>query len=170
MCITHPLRCIFIADFCIFLLTHYFGRRNPAFRKRLEGGSGRHPPCHSLTVAGELSDSVLSSDQILTAESSWAEYHLCHGGNQSPCQLCLANAGIRTGDAPGNHFNPLALPLLSLKCKFKSWDSPSKLVPIQRNCGDGASATETGATFQNGCSTRGESRWIQTPVGESVRS
>jgi hypothetical protein len=27
------------------------------FLKRLEGGSGRHPPCRSLTVAGELSGS-----------------------------------------------------------------------------------------------------------------
>jgi hypothetical protein len=25
--------------------------------------------------------------------------------------LCLADAEIRTGDAPGNYFNPLALPL-----------------------------------------------------------
>ncbi len=68
--------------------------------------------------------------------------------NHSAIEVGLANAEIRTRESRAR---TLPLPPQSLKCKFDSWDSPSKLVPIQRNCADGASATETGATFRNGC-------------------
>jgi len=94
-----------------------------------------------------------------------AEYHLWAWRNYSSIQVGVANAEIRTGVA-GNRPVPLSLSLLSSKYKFDSWDSRSKLVPIQRSYAAGASATEIGATFRNGCSTSGKSRWIQTSAGK----
>jgi hypothetical protein len=67
----------------------------------------------------------------------------------------LANAEIRTGDS---QLGPVQLRLLSSKCKFDSWDSARKRMPIQRSYADGASATEIGTTFRNGSLTCGESR------------
>jgi hypothetical protein len=76
--------------------------------------------------------------------SDEAEYHLRAWRNHSYIQAGLANAEIRSGDS---QLSPVKPRLLSLKCKFDSWDSASKLMPIQRNYADGASATEIGATF-----------------------
>jgi hypothetical protein len=83
--------------------------------------------------------------------------------------LCLGDAEIRTGPAAGNHSNPVALPLLSSKCKFDSCDSRRKPVPVPRSYARGASAIGIDATYQSGCSTSGKFRWIQTPALESVR-
>jgi hypothetical protein len=93
-----------------------------------------------------------------------AEYHV-----GDPHLLCLADAEIRPG-AAGNGPASLPLPLLSSKCKFDSCDSRNKPVPTPGSYAHGASATGTGATYQSGCSTSGNSRWIQTSAGESVRS
>ena len=88
---------------------------------------------------------------------------------QLSIQAGLANAGIRTRPADNR---PASLPLqpLSSKCKFASCDLRRKPVPLPRSCAHGASATGTGATYQSGCSTSGESRWIQPPASESVRA
>ena len=44
-------------------------------------------------------------------------------------------------------------------------------MPAPRSCANGASATGTGATYLNGCSMSGESRWIQPParIRETIR-
>src|SRR5713226_9512554 len=84
-----------------------------------------------------------------------AEYHLWAWRNHSSIQVGLADAEIRTGDG---QVSPLQLSLLSLKCKFDSWASACKRMPIQRSYAHGASATEIGTMFPNGCLTCGESR------------
>ena len=73
---------------------------------------------------------------------------------------------IRNGAAAGNHSNPLALPLLSSKCKFDSCDSRSKRVPAPGSYAHGASATGSGITYPSGSSRRGKCRSIQTPATE----
>jgi len=86
-----------------------------------------------------------------------SEYHQWAWRKHSSIHAGLANAEIRIGERWGQ-LGPLQLPPLSSKFKFDSWDSANKLVPIQRNYADGASATEIGATFRNGCLTCGKSR------------
>jgi hypothetical protein len=44
--------------------------------KRLEGGSGRHPPCRSLTVASKLSCSVFRSEFDSNRGVKPSEYHV----------------------------------------------------------------------------------------------
>jgi hypothetical protein len=98
-------------------------------------------------------------------QTELSEYHLWAWRKHLSVQVGVANAGIRTG-AEGNRSTPLPRPLLSSKCKFGSWDSRSKPVRTRGNCASGASRTETGATYQSGCSTSGELRWIRTSAGE----
>jgi hypothetical protein len=94
-----------------------------------------------------------------------AEYHLWAWRKDLSIQAGLANAEIRTGAAASQRGSPEPS-LLSLRCKFDCWDSASKLMPLPRSYGAGASATEIGATFRSGCLTCGKSRWIQTPARE----
>ncbi len=98
------------------------------------------------------------------------EYHLLPWRKHSFSHLSRADAEIRIGD---DHLCPFQLSLLSSKCKLDNWDSPIKLVPIRLSYADGASTTETGATYRNGCLRCGESRWIQTSAvdhDDSIRT
>ena len=110
------------------------------------------PDCHPEQSCG-ADFPQRTSLQLLNRGVKPAEYDV-----DAALLLCLADAEIRNGAAAGNHFTPLTLPLLSLKCKSDTWDSRSKPVPIPPRYAHGASATGTVATYQNGCSTCGESR------------
>jgi len=59
---------------------------------------------------------------------------------------------------------PFLLSLLSLKGKFGDWDSREKLAPVHESFVAGVSATETAATYRNGCLRSGESLWSPTSV------
>jgi hypothetical protein len=89
-----------------------------------------------------------------TAHPLCAEYHSWLWRRHS-ARVSLADAETRAGDS---QLSPFQFSPLSSKSKFNILDSPRKRVPLRLSYETGASVTEIGVTYRNGCSLRGESR------------
>jgi hypothetical protein len=95
------------------------------------------------------------------------EYHLWVWRRHSLFRLSPADAETRTGDG---QFRPLQFSPRSSRSKFNSWDSRSKLVQVLVPCEAGVNVTKIDASYQNGCSGRGESLWKTLSVAKRRRA